>query len=373
MKILMCIFKIYDYGGIINHAEHLIYGLHQLGHDVNLVRVEDKEVCRKANIRREATDMGWSGIFYDQRYGWHFKTQNRIAFREVDWKKFTKDYDLVLWEIPVPSFKSSGFETNWKKLYDIKTPQIAFIHDGNMPKMYPHIQEVADKFEYLACVHHCALGTAKSMGLDGKLVLNPQVINLERRIISPRTIRRNTIISLQTFKRWKRVDEFIRAIPSIDKKYKCKVAGCGIEYYYMTSRDRRKPEYGDIWERALNAGMEYLGFIPEEERDRILEHSKFLVDASWSKKYNKYGSHFNRVMIDGFIKGVRPVLNQYAMMNNGFFEPGKHYLEIPFNACPMSMAGRINSDKVKPADIIDAQRIVEKNFKAEVVARELLS
>jgi hypothetical protein len=45
MKILMTLFDIQDYGGIINHAENLAAGFVKLGHTVDFVKL-----CLKRNL-----------------------------------------------------------------------------------------------------------------------------------------------------------------------------------------------------------------------------------------------------------------------------------------------------------------------------------
>src|SRR5690606_18658851 len=100
------------------------------------------------------------------------------------------------------------------------------------------------------------------------------------------------------------VDELVRAVPKI--KGTVLLAGGGIEYHYMTSLTKRKPKYGKIWENAIQHGMNFLGYITEDERDKFLRSSKLLIDPSWSHYYAQYGSHFNRTFVDAIIMGCMP-------------------------------------------------------------------
>ena len=379
MKILMCLFNIQDLGGIINHAEHLIHGLKALGHEVTLVRLEDRRKLVNSSSKRE-TQTGFSGIPYDQRAGWVFPMQNRVAVHSVNWKQYVKPYDLILWEVPVPP---KGWE-DYDFLYRVRKPQIAFIHDGNAVKMYPHIMKYANRFEYFACVHPCALGNMQALGAKNtRLVVNPQA-HVQQRFRS-HSKRPKSVYSLQTFKAWKHVDEFVAAIPHLNVVKHTTLSGGGIEYYYMTSKDKRKPKYGTIWEDAIKNGMHYTGYVSETERDQIMQRNRFLLDTSYSKTYAQYGSHFNRVMVDGIINGCVPILRDWAMTGNGIFKPEQHYLEIPvMNEVATSKLDAVDfadyldyfadaySERTLRHMIMDAQSVVLRKFDSKVVARRLL-
>ena len=164
--------------------------------------------------------------------------------------------------------------------------------------------------------------------------------------------RERKILSLQTFKRWKRVDDLIRAVPYMPD-VKVLVGGYGIEAAYMMSKDKCKEEYfatkeydpnvtpdregKRIWENAENSGnFEYLGFISGAKRDEILATSKFLVDPSWS---NTFGEHFNRVVIDAMRIGAVPIAVNYGVSNNEegmgvVLKAGINYCMIKKNSTP---------------------------------------
>lgn len=373
MKILMCIFDIENLGGIINHAEHLTHGLNALGHEVYLYKIVDKEVIRRGGASLKGTATGPLGIPFDQLRGWVFPQDRIVPFKSINWKRFTKKFDLVLWEVPYPPI--SKFKSDPKKLYSTSVPQIPFIHDGNMVKMYPELSKFKNRFEFFACVHDCAMGNTKHMGLEdrSRLIVNPQVIG--NRMVKPNFKRRRRVCcSFQTFKRWKRVDDLVRSVPRIDGKVI--VGGGGIEYYYMTSKTKRRPQYGRIWEEAIDAGMKYLGYISEDERDLVMEKSRLLIDTSWSRGYNKYGSHFNRIMVDAAIKGCLPVLRDLAMDDNSVF-PYWLYESIPFDCDSEYFANKVNSilsmDGAKANKMVSGiQNIIKTKFDSVVVAKELM-
>lgn len=368
MKILILYFEIADPGGIINHTEHLIHGLKSLGHEPILRKLENKEVVRGVASRR-TLDTGFSGIRFEQKQGWVFTKEDKIPFLGVNWRRYTSQFDLVIWEVPIPPSKQ---EFNLQRLYDIRVPQIMFIHDGNAVKLYPEVAKLAKKIDLLACVHPCALGNVHALGIrNAKLVVNPQA-NIEERLTKPSS-RGRTYCSFQTFKAWKRVHELVAAAPLIDGHFI--LGGGGIEYYYMTSQTKRKPQYGDIWERALESGMEYTGYVPESVRDEIMKNCSFVVDPSWSNTYARYGSHFNRVMVDGIVQGCVPVLRDKFMEGNGIFEEDVHYKTFPHDATKEELAASMNAIMASPFRkrmVQETQKLVAQTFDSRKVARELL-
>ena len=210
----------------------------------------------------------------------------------------------------------------------ITAKQIPIIHDANLKKLYPWIVLFEKHFSGVACVHPAAYESADFLNVPRALILNPQDIEGVP-ATPPFSGRENKILSIQTFKRWKRVDDLIRAVPYMPE-VKTLVGGYGIEAAYMMSKDKCKEEYyatkdydpdvtadregKRIWENAENSGnFEYLGFISGAKRDEILASSKFLVDPSWS---NTFGEHFNRVVIDAMRIGTVPIAINYGVSNN---------------------------------------------------------
>lgn len=368
-KILIPIHKIEDPGGIINWVEHLCHGLKQNNCDVTLVRPEYKRECKAKGFSIRDTLKTYSGIEHEQRWGWYFPKENRIPLQSTDWIAYTDQFDLVIWAVPVPA-KTRRFY-KWKDLYDIRTPQIMVIHDGNLNNLYDCAYEVMDKCSRVVGVHDCSFNSIKHPNKE--LIPNPQVLRLKEVNYGQRT---NYIFSVQTFKRWKRVDSLIRAIPHL-KSSKLMLAGCGIEYYYMTSPGRRKEEYGNIWEDAENSGnLDYLGAIDEETRDIALAGCKLLIDPSWSKSYAKIGSHFNRSFVDAVMAGCLPSGTDLLMDGNSFFNPDD-YVTIPYDLTPEDYAEMLDMgvgiERVEyERRLKNLQRVVVEKFDSVKVAAQYL-
>ncbi len=309
MKILITFFPIDDMGGIINHHEQLCAGLQELGHQVTtkLLMWRDKAPLSVAGGR---TDMGASGLSFDQRKGFQWASANIIPYKGAanleKWKEYASGFDLIIWQVAVPTKRAENrSNTDWIGLYDVDPQQIAVIHDGNFLDSYPWLHLVGNRLAGLACVHNCAFNSARHINVPSALILNPFDISnpasIDRAAFN---VRNPGFLSVQTFKAWKRVPELCAAVPYMGNIAK-HLAGKGIDYYYLTSEDKCK--YPGIWQNAVEHGLNYLDVISNFQRDKILRSVTTLIDPSWSKKYGAIGAHFNRVMVDAIIQGAVPI------------------------------------------------------------------
>jgi glycosyltransferase involved in cell wall biosynthesis len=356
MKILMTLYQIQDYGGIINHVEFLAKGLKELGHEVDFCMLVPKhEIKERFKLIGGDYDKVGTGYSHHQAKGWanlrkypYLNDRVRQRFRENCSK-----YDAVLWHIPVPTLnKDNKGVDEWVELYNNGTKNIAIIHDGNLPKLYPHLLLVSKWFHGAVCVHESAFHSAVNLDIPRKMIVNP--FDLSNTVTEIDWERREGFAAIQVFKAWKRVDTLIRAIPYIDeydsnplrKVTKC-IGGAGIEYRYMTSKEKCKPQYFDtdgnkIWDVALANGMEYVGTIPNSHVLEILKDRKLQIDPSWSKKYSEYGAHFNRTTVEAMMMGAVPVATDLGMKNSEIFYGGENFIEVPHTATPKEFAGIIN-------------------------------
>lgn len=335
MKILMVMHTFNNFGGIINHCEHLMAGLKELGHEVNFAYLKGTKTVRPVEIPttlKEGYEIGiGSGYPVHQGDGWIAPYYSYLVKDSIN--QFVEDankHDIVIWQ-SIFGFKNKDTEKylDWLPMIEkVKTKQVAIIHDANLKKLYPWIQRFEKHFSGLACVHPAAYDSADFMNVPRALILNPQdIAGIPE--TPPFAQRENKILSIQTFKRWKRVDDLVRAVPYMPN-VKTLIGGYGIEAAYMMSKDKCKDEYyctkqydpdatedrlgKRIWENAeANPNFQYLGFISGGKRDEILATSKFLVDPSWS---NHFGEHFNRVVIDAMRIGTVPIAVNYGVSNN---------------------------------------------------------
>ena len=369
MRILITHFQIQDWGGIVNYSEFMARGLKALGHTVDVVMLKNKGVTGVPKIKDRSGQQGWEygrglGLWMHQKSGWEGMFQINYAANPEAWADKADDYDLILHHIPVPTCtKANKGDDAWLKVFDTLTKQLVVVHDGNMQKLYPHILKITDKIDGVVCVHDAAFNSCEVLPVRRAFIPNPH--NIQEQYITPIDSRRDGLLSLQTFKRWKRVDDLIRAIKHMDDFNEKTICGGGIEYCYMTSKNKVKPEYLEadgsrIWENAISNGMKFLGYVTTVERDVLLQGMKLLVDPSWSRKYSELGCHFNRVMIEAMAQGCVPVCTDLAMKNSFLFKAGVHYIEIPHDISPKGYA-KILDDAIADEDML--QEIQDNNLK----------
>lgn len=387
MNVLLAHFKMQDYGGIINYSEFLARGLKDVGCTVDSVMLKNSGADGFLKTKDRDLEPGWEyapglNLWMHQKIGWEGMYQ--FNYRPEDagekWESFSEEYDLIIYVIPVPSrSKQNMGDDSWLKLFSsTMTDQVSVIHDGNMLKLYPYILETVPYLNGVICVHDASYNSAAQLPIRRALIPNPHEVP-DQPILPPEQ-RTAGYVSLQTFKRWKRVDDLVRATAYMEADHSKVVCGGGIEYHYMTSDTKCKKEYMDdhgnrIWDMAVDNGMEYLGYVDTEERDNLLKSMRLLVDPSWSRNYAKLGAHFNRVMVEAMTLGCVPVCTDLGMKNSLIFKPGKHYIEIPYDTYPETYATMLD-EAIKDTPLLTKiQRNnleLVKEFDKSAIAKKIL-
>ena len=398
MKIAIAFHPINSMGGIINHTEHLAAGLKELGHEVELLEMVWSNTVRRRSWKRERdTDQSVFGCRVCQYGGWELTTENRIKYKgehRHNARKRLNSYDLVIWTVSAPSTgKINDGNEDWMDLYRLDCPQIAIVHDGNVQHLGAHLLKVTElaKKLYVAAVHPCAYHGCAGVPAPRALILNPQPPRETDTL--PWAKRTAGFLSCQTFKRWKRVDDLVRAIPYMPKKMVKLIAGGGIEHNYLTSVDKCRPEYffpanhpqfpgARIWDTALEHGMEFSEYIANEQRDKHLQKLRCLVDPSWSNSYAKIGDHFNRVVVDAIRVGAIPIAHPLGISTNKdgigeVFKPWVHYVPLPVEGTDEEYAARVaeactSLDPEKAEEIRKAGAELFENFDRVKVASQFI-
>ena len=370
MKILITFYFLNNLGGIINNQEGLVAGLRELGHEVETKCLVWKDKVRVSSARRSLEqDVDATGMSFDQELGWSWPASARIPYKGKHnlrrWKEYASQFDLIIWQIPVPTKQAANRgNTDWLELYDVPVKQIIYTHDGNI-KDYPWIYKIVDKLHGAVGVHPCAYHGLANVPLPRAMAFSAQQFMAERVAEANKNrSTKNGFLSLQTLKGWKHVDDLVRAVPHMQNDQPKLLAGGGIHWYYMTSKEKMRKEYicskdrdpdakkswigKAIWDIAMNAGLYYLGYITNSEREMHMRYSKFVVDPSWSKKYAQVGDHFNRTIVEGIINGCVPIARNFGVATNEeglgeFFLPGENYVMIPWDATPKEFAEAVDS------------------------------
>jgi len=337
MKFLMTMFRIQDYGGIINHAEHLALGLRKLGHEVDFkILVPRSRIVERITPPKDIDHYRLKGTGYrfHQARGWFGVP--RISYLDSDTRlKFRQEcgsYEAVLWHIPVPTLSAENESIDeWLELYDNGTKNIAII---------------------------------KCLGIPRKLIVNPfEIEGLDK--FRNDFENRGGFVAIQVFKGWKRMDTLIRAIPFMTNDQAKIIGGAGIDYRYMVSKTKCKPKFFEpdgsrIWDNAVAAGMKYKGTLPNEAVFKFLAKARIQIDPSWSRKYSSYGAHFNRTTVEAIIAGAIPLATDLGMFDSKIFEKDKNYVEVPYQAHPAEFAAIVDKALTDKNQWV---RIKENNLK----------
>jgi len=383
VKILVTLFEIQDYGGIAQSHELMVKGLVELGHDVHFVilRCNDRDpYVRKPTGPRGSypsvmggevnTLSGWYGQLV-MGYG---STKRVNAYR-----KFADTHDLVIHQIPVPKPDAGGF---WKRLYNIQTTQIAWIHDANFRDLYPHLVLVADKLAGVTTSNQAGYESAAWLPCPRAFMGVPHEL-LDWKGMTQWRSRRKQAVCAHVWKAWKRMHLVVQAIPLIrPTKGQIIMGGDGIEGRYMRSKDKCKPRYKGTWKRAMRAGMDYRGLMTHDEIFELYQRSRVMIDLSYSKRFAELGSHFNRSLLEAYNCGMVPVVTDVNMMDNfdaqrTLWEDGKTHIAVPTTPEPEEVAhiveGAMSLHKDDAKQIVtNGRRILKKNFEYRQFARDLI-
>ena len=380
-------------GGIVSNLENQLWGLKELGHEVDfyLLSWQDKFVKPKYTDKElVATFDGWyKGCLYaaHQMKGWNFPLERKIPYKGANnlrkAKKILSKYDFIIWQIPVPTRqKGNRGNQDWMELYRANDTNVIYSHDAHLINNYPYIYEIKDCITGIASTNVASYYGNKIGGVQKALIFSSHNLSkMKQRFDYDK--RKNGWLSLQTFKGWKHVEDLIRAIPYMDQMEK-NLAGGGREQAYMTSRDKCKPEYFcsrkydpdlpkkiekkkiRIWDRALKNGMKWHNWITPEQRDAFLLQTKCLIDPSWNLDFAKKGDHFNRVFTDACIMGSIPIGRNYGISMNEegqglIFQAGYNYIMIRHDATPTEFAEIVN--EAQNLDRVAWRKMVRRNYK----------
>ena len=115
MKILITLFDIQDYGGIINHTEYLVKGLKQLGSQVDIVKLSPSSNVVRPSLKPKDIDQynileGGTGYHHHQFKGWYGlpKVNYLNEYQRKTFIDRSSTYDAVIWQIPIPTFNKQN-------------------------------------------------------------------------------------------------------------------------------------------------------------------------------------------------------------------------------------------------------------------------
>lgn len=378
MNILIAIFEIQDYGGIVGHAEDLTAGLRANGHTVDFVLLRNSEIDsqRKWDAPKNSNpSLLANGV--NNLSGWYgcdvlgYAGKNGVK----KWRQKAEQYDLVIYEIPVPKLD----HPEWTSMFSVETRQLSVIHDAHYQTMYHHLQEVTHALSGVVAVHPAAYHNMTDVDCPVALIGNPIELADWEKVPSYQD-KGKQIICAHIWKAWKNMDRVVAAAPHITRA-RLIMGGDGIEGRYMRSIEKCKPKYAGMWDAFKQSPHHYKGLISHDELMTLYDWSRVMVDMSYSKKFVKYGSHFNRSVMEALNHGCIPVCTEANMREKEtdpqIFVPGEHYLTVPHTITPKDLARELEAASEFGRDMHDAmvnagRKLLTKHFDRNVVAKQFV-
>lgn len=334
MKILVTIYDMPNYGGIVPYIEQLIIGLKELGHRVDFIQLDvHTRISKHSKTTKVQIETDGTGLPWHLRYGWYGTPKINVNAIEDEW---AADYDLVIHGIPCPGpnkqfFGSDGWVDVWERA---GTKQICIVHDVNFPTRYPYLLYVKDHIEAAVCVHDAAYESTRALTDVPRLMIpNP----FDTRGIEPGAPlqqRKQVLGAMAVWKPIKRIEKVI--IPGcdlLDNGIALELVGEGIDRFKMASRVGRCPEeFKDengeqYWDVALRKGMVWHGELSKDDAINWLKTVPFHIDTS---KVGEGHAYWNRTTIECMLTGTVPVLHEEAVPENcTIFKPFDNYAMIP--------------------------------------------
>jgi hypothetical protein len=341
MKILLTLFEIQDYGGIVGDIEFLMKGFKEYGHTCELVLLRDSKILesvRKAEGPRGSylsqsggqcnTLAGWYGI---RTFG--YGTEAGLS----SYRRFADSFDLIIHEIPGPKPDLHG---RWQRIYDVNPTQIIAAHDAHFREFYPHVALLKDRIKAITCTNHAGYVALEWCPIPRAFIGAAHEIQ-DWGSIRSWNDRGPIAVCAHVWKAWKQMHKVVEAGPYLEKS-NLVMGGDGIEGRYMRSVDKVKPKYVGLWKRFLDSGNTYKGLMTHDELFAQYKHSRLMVDMSYSRKFHGLGNHFNRSILEAANNGAISICTTENMHENNpqvpLFVDGKTHVPVPHDISGQDLA-----------------------------------
>lgn len=344
MKVLLTIYDINDYGGIIGDIEYLARGLREHGHTVDLIclRNVDRDPYRKRFQKAQPGDYpsvfggtcntlrGWDGI---RVFG--YGTPSRV--RQIQAKML--EYDLVIHEIPSPK------EEDWplaREIYRTDVNQIIAAHDAHFREHYYWINDVAPYITAITCTNHAGYVALEHCEIPRAFIGAAHEVALWEGLKSWEG-RHANVICAHVWKAWKQMHKVVAAGPLLSPRTTLIMGGDGIEGRYMRSVDKCKPKYEGLWPAFTESPRcEYEKLMSESGLKDEYAVGRVMIDMSFSKKFARLGNHFNRSIIEAANYGCVAICTTENMRENSpqvpLFEDDVTHVAVPADSDPQYLA-----------------------------------
>jgi hypothetical protein len=280
----------------------------------------------------------------------------------VQFQEYAKNFDFIIWGLPVP-YNGEGC---WRELYEVDIPQVAVIHDAHYPKTYkPQLDAVSSRLRFVAPVNESAYGSLESYPGIRRMVVNGHpMVHTDWQ--TPWGNRPKEVVCAHVWKAWKHMDAAVAAAPHLKEAYLV-MGGDGIEGRYMRSKDKCKPKYKGLWEAFLNSNRgQYRGIMTAADLMGEYGFARVMLDLSYNARFNSYGSHFNRSMVEAINYGAIPLVHAGNVKDSKLWIPMENCLTVP-TLEPEDVAAYMDWAVTLPADeaeniLANGRRMIREHF-----------
>lgn len=252
MRIMGIFFNSFEVGGINTITSGLMDGFKKAGHDFQyfhctpkgrLRKIDVDQVFGKRNIRLAARQFGYEDSISVKRY-------KHVVENE---------YDCVIFLNACPHYtkSSGGDDRSWQELFKVRKPVFVIFHDNLWKVYYEWLIEVKDYIS--GCFY--TVNNAKYDSLKHfpkhHMFLPVPLDTLNSGLFSAR--KKENIVWLSQWKRWKGIREFLEQTPKIN--HDVDLYNIGIMYYDF------KKNNSDWWKKIIR----------EDKYDGVTHNKKSLV------------------------------------------------------------------------------------------------
>lgn len=395
MRILYVVPVGEDMGGIITASEQFVQGFRELGHAVTFLVLRDTKSSgvsspndRPGWVKSTVTDMWMHPV-----YGWRgmYVSVNDVA----GFNAIANEHDIVVWAalFGLRNHLTEG-TTHWTKMFTgNKAKHIAQVRDDHIRDRYLWAAHLEPYISGWACVHKMGYDLCEGLASNRAVVYSCH----DTTIKDYPEKRGKVIFSAQTFKKWKKAEKLIMAVPYLQYlDIETHLAGDGIELRYMRSKEKCRPNYfctkhndphadkkllgKKIWDNAMRHGLLYHGTLSEEDRDMKMRRARFFIDLSTRKNSTGW---INRTPIEAIKCGAVPLLVHQTVagiddldVNGDIMKVYKDYLPITSTGTPYELACDIEAYMRLPIDKLkemraSGQKAIQK-YDRKIAAQQLI-
>lgn len=330
-----------DLGGIITSSENLMQGFREAGHDASFMLLRHGQRSGESKPRgqhaHEYKLSDHTKMWTHTVHGWH--GGYCTTMQPDEFLKYANEYDVVIWGAMYGlRNKATERTTDWARcITELTPPQVFMVRDDHLEKRVPWVMALAPYAAGLAGVQQCSFDSCEGLGTPRALIYSGHGPAHPKALTSKRM---KSALAIATWKPWKRGRQLLDAIPNLNNCVT--VAGDGIEFRYMRSKDKARPkDFNDkgerIWDKAMNGGMTYMGCVDENVRDGLMLNHTWLIDLSL--RINS--GQINRAVVEAMRHGLVPIADPRFIGRE--FEPWVNYLPIQADLPRASLARELNA------------------------------